>query len=115
MDDKEKQCVEECMNQEMEKVQLNYLFYIILATAIATAIALYISPSYFVAVDDKEGLYRFILISVPKALMAQSVLLASSVFADFIVPGDLLKRITETSIGSAIYAGLVIIGVAIAM
>lgn len=103
------------MNQEVEKVQLNYLLYIITATALVTAVALYISPSYFVAVDDKDGLYRFILISVPKALMAQSVLLSSSVLADFIIPGDMLKRISESSIACAVYAGFVILGVAIAM
>lgn len=115
MDDKEKQCVDDCMNHDVEKVQLRYLGYIIALAFFVTAIALYISPGFFIEVDDKDGLYRYICISLPKALMAMAVLFSSSVLADFIVPGKLLKRITENPIASAIYAGLLLIGVAIAM
>lgn len=115
MDDKEKKCIDECMNQEVEKGQLAYLAYIIIVTFVVTALALHFSPEFFASVDDKDGLYRYIFITIPKALMAISVLFSSSVLADFIVPGDLLKKITEDSIASAIYAGLLILGVAIAM
>lgn len=107
--------LKECIDQHTEKLQLRYLLYITIFTAVVTAIALYLSPDYFADVDDKDGLYRYIVISVPRALMAMTVLLSSSVLVDFIVAGDLLKKIAEESIASAIYAGLVILGVAIAM
>lgn len=115
MDDKERQCMDECLNQEVEKVQLRYLGYIVMLAFVVTSVALYVSPQFFIAVDDKDGLYRYICISLPKALMAMAVLFGSSVLADFIVPGKLLKKITENSIASAIYAGLLVLGVAIAM
>lgn len=115
MDEKEKQCFDDCMNQETEKIQLKFLLYIVAFTAIVTGLALHFSPEFFASVDDKDGLYRFIFISLPKAMMAMTVLFSSSVLADFLVPGDLLKKITENSIASAIYTGLLLIGVAIAM
>lgn len=115
MDEKEKQCIEECRDHRVEKGQLNYLFYIIAATALITIFSLYASPYYFASVQDKDGLYRYILITLPKALMAMTVLFSSSVLIDFIIPGDLLKKITEDSIACAIYSGLLLIGVAIAM
>lgn len=115
MDEKEKQCIEECRDHKVEKGQLSYLFYVIGATALITLFSLYASPHYFASVDDKDGLYRYILITVPKAMMAMTVLFSSSVLIDFIIPGDLLKKITENSIACAIYSGLLLIGVAIAM
>lgn len=115
MENKEKQCIDECMNQDTEKGQLKYLGYIVVATIITTAIALHFSPSFFESVDDKDGLYRYMFISVPKALMAMSVILTSVTVADFLVPGDLLKRITENAVAAAIFAGSLIMGVAIAM
>lgn len=115
MDDKEKQYIEECMNQDVEKGQLRYLVYIVLATVIITVIALHFSPEFFDSVDDRDGLYRYMFISVPKALMAMSVILTSVTVADFLVPGDLLKKITENAVAAAIFAGALIMGVAIAM
>ena len=115
MDDKEKQCIDHCMNQDTEKSQLRYLIYIYGVTFVVIILALYFSPQFFIDVDDKDGLYRYMFITVPKALIAMSVLFSSSVLGDYIVPGDMLKKITENSIASAIYAGLLILGVAIAM
>ena len=115
MDLKEKQCVEECMNQDMERHQLKYLIYLTVVTIVATATALWLSPYYFASVQDPEGLYRFILISVPKALIGMTVLIGSSVAIDFLIAGDLLKRIAEDSKASAIYAGLLMVAMSMAM
>lgn len=115
MDSKEKECIEKCRDHAVEKGQLSYLLYICLFSIVVTITSLYLSPEYFAGVDDKDGLYRYILISIPKAMMAMTVLFSSSVLIDFIVPGDLLRKIAEDSIASAIYTGLLIIGVAIAM
>lgn len=115
MDEKEKACIDECMNQDMEKHQLRYLVYLILLTTVVTAGALWLSPHYFASVKDPEGLYRFILISIPKALMGMTVLIGSSVAIDFLIAGDLLKRIAEDSKASAIYAGLLMVAMSMAM
>lgn len=115
MDDKLKTCVDECMNQDMEKHQLKYLLYLMMVTIAATAVALWLSPHYFASVKDPEGLYRFILISIPKALMGMTVLIGSSVAIDFLIAGDLLKRIAEDSKASAIYAGLLMVAMSMAM
>lgn len=115
MDDRERQCIEECRDHKVEKGQLRYLFYVIGVTVLITLFSLYASPFYFESVSDRDGLYRYILITVPKAMMAMTVLFSSSVLIDFIIPGDLLKKITENSIACAIYSGLLLIGVAIAM
>lgn len=115
MDEKEKRCVDDCMNQDLEKHQLRYLVYLIIVTFCATLVALWISPEYFASVKDPEGLYRFILISVPKALIGMTVLIGSSVAIDFLIAGDLLKKIAEDSIASAIYAGLLMVAMSMAM
>jgi hypothetical protein len=115
MDEKERQCVDDCMNQDMEKHQLKYLLYLMVVTFTSTAVALWLSPYYFASVQDPEGLYRFILISIPKALMGMTVLIGSSVAIDFLIAGDLLKRIAENSIASSIYAGLLMVAMSMAM
>ena len=115
MEDKLKACVDDCMNQDMEKHQLKYFIGLLLVTIVITIVALWVSPSYFASVRDPEGLYRFVLISVPKALMAMTVLIGSSVAVDFIIAGDLLKKITDSSLASAVYAGLLMIAISQAM
>lgn len=115
MEDKLKACVDDCMNQDMEKHQLKYFIYLVTVTVVTTAIALWLSPSYFVSVQDPEGLYRFILISIPKALLGMTVLIGSSVAVDFMIAGDLLKKITDSSLASAIYTGLLMIAISQAM
>lgn len=115
MEDKLKACVDDCMNQDMEKHQLRYFIYLLVVTVVVTIMALWLSPSYFASVKDPEGLYRFILISVPKALMGMSVLIGSSVAVDFIIAGDLLKKITENSLAAAVYSGLLMIAISQAM
>lgn len=101
------------MSFQTENRQLITLLGIGVLTAITTAIALWISPHFFV--DDTDALYRFMILKIPALLWDVFVVIGSLVILDYLTPDDTLAGIAMNHQSAAILYAAVVVGVSMAI
>jgi hypothetical protein len=77
------------------------------------AITFWVAPNVFER--DPESLLRYALLTIPMVLFNVCILLLAIVLLDFIVPGQILRRIGEHPIAASILSGALLLAISIAM
>jgi hypothetical protein len=128
MDEKERQAVQNVKEEQIitkqelkecredlaeEKHALSHVFWMIGFIAIIFGVTFWLAPNVFER--DPESLLRYALLTIPMVLFNVCILLLSLVLLDFIVPGQILRKIGEDSLSSAILFAAMLIAIGIAM
>jgi hypothetical protein len=99
-----------------ESVEIHQFWHLAWIGVIVTgilAISLWISPRIFT--EDPQGLYRYISLKGPIALISIWLIISSGCIFDWITPGNSLKTIATNPIASAILYAALFVALSITM
>lgn len=113
MDEKEKQCFDECMGLKTEVSQAKSLIGIAAFVFLVCIVAVWIGPYFFV--DDTYAITRYLILKIPTMCIDILALVGSLVLFDFICPEDTLSTIVRNPMSAALLYSALLIALGLAI
>lgn len=114
MDEKERQCIDDCMGYSTEYHQIKMLGLVAILVFGIVGLFIWAAPYFFI--DDTMAIYRYMILKIPTMLLDVFVLIFSLVLFDFIGKEKVISNISKDPMSaSVLYSALLVaMGIAIA-